>query len=1031
MSIFEITGLAKAGGILSKRIALSDGGSVRSDGSACRMTNGGALRLTFNTDNLQAFADCIANLEPHEAIALGALRDGLPDEVQIVTKAKLNNGTAHPSNAVIARTSDAITFRSDRGAVVLLDCDLKSVPSEVQTRIEACGGLWAALASVIPALMRVGHIVRRSTSAGLYRTDTGERLPGSENRHFYIPVVDGSDIPRFLKTLHDRLWLDSLGWMEISRSGQRLERSLIDYTVRSPERLVFEGAPVLEPSLAQDLASRTPTVTEGPELDTRAACPELTVVEHARLHMLQDTEKHRLRGEVEAVPALLTKEYSETTGCIIAKARHVIERRLTGVLLPDAALEFDDPDLDTRAVAEVLADPDRFVGETLADPLEGVAYGRCKAKIMRRPDGSLWIHSFAHGRSTYELRHNKASVEATVRAAPDQERVDLFVRLLLMADVSAIEEHELRTLVCQLTGTPTRPLDATVKAAREELKQQQLEGERQRRAAERTDPRPQVGAPFADAPWLPEMAVINEVLAASQAAEPPMRDLDGTLISVRSRRIADLHTLTALGANQEESPDIRLPPPEELLLTRLGEIETAELLEHHIDYVDEFGNSVHLRSPFVRHYLVRHDEVLPVATAVTTLPLVLPDGQILSGHGLDREYRTVLRVPEQIDRVVPRVADCSPEAAVEAMRFLADEWLRDVATGYAGKCVAIALALSIMERAILPERPAFMVSAGQRSSGKTTLINMVSTAVLGHRAAAAAWSTDENERRKALLAYFREALPLLAWDNITRGAAISCPSIEKALTAAVYQDRVLGETQICTVFPTTIQVFTGNNITPRGDMVSRSLPLRLSVDRADPENRSFAHPDPIEWTGRHRDSILRALYTILLANPRLRRGSNQPPSNTRFKLWQHLIGSAVEHAAELHVAAVETSSGGCDANCRPVAISFSELFLSGEGDDEQTSALAMVLEALYTRWPEGFGARDVAVFVGQPGESAIEFKAALEQASGKAIKVVTPIVITWRLKALVDQSIEIGDALLVLQYYPANAGGWFSVRRIR
>jgi hypothetical protein len=50
----------------------------------------------------------------------------------------------------------------------------------------------------------------------------------------------------------------------------------------------------------------------------------------------------------------------------------------------------------------VLANPDRFVGETLADPLEGIEYGRCKAKIMRRADGSLWIHSFAHGRTVYE-----------------------------------------------------------------------------------------------------------------------------------------------------------------------------------------------------------------------------------------------------------------------------------------------------------------------------------------------------------------------------------------------------------------------------------------------------------------------------------------------------------------------------------------------------------------------------------------------------------------------------------------------------
>jgi hypothetical protein len=39
--------------------------------------------------------------------------------------------------------------------------------------------------------------------------------------------------------------------------------------------------------------------------------------------------------------------------------------------------------------------PDKFVGETLADPLEGVDYGRCKVKVMRAHDGALVIHSFA------------------------------------------------------------------------------------------------------------------------------------------------------------------------------------------------------------------------------------------------------------------------------------------------------------------------------------------------------------------------------------------------------------------------------------------------------------------------------------------------------------------------------------------------------------------------------------------------------------------------------------------------------------
>src|SRR4051812_49084189 len=52
--------------------------------------------------------------------------------------------------------------------------------------------------------------------------------------------------------------------------------------------------------------------------------------------------------------------------------------------------------------------PSGFIDKTLADPLEGRSYGPCKAKIRVRPDGSLYINSFAHGGMIYELRADEA-----------------------------------------------------------------------------------------------------------------------------------------------------------------------------------------------------------------------------------------------------------------------------------------------------------------------------------------------------------------------------------------------------------------------------------------------------------------------------------------------------------------------------------------------------------------------------------------------------------------------------------------------
>jgi hypothetical protein len=364
------------------------------------------------------------------------------------------------------------------------------------------------------------------------------------------------------------------------------------------------------------------------------------------------------------------------------------------------------------------------------------------------------------------------------------------------------------------------------------------------------------------------------------------------------------------------------------------------------------------------------------------------------------------------------------------MRFLCDEWLVDVSADYAGKCIIIAAALTVVERALLPERPAFFITAGQRGGGKTTTIHMISTAVLGIAACAAAWSSDEDERRKALLSYFSAGLPMLTWDNIARGSTLSCPHIERALTNEFYTDRVLGGTQHRMVLSSTVHFFTGNNISPRGDMASRSLVVRLAVNRPDPENRPFQHPDPLAWTETHRGRILAALFTLLLGNPR-RRGGDHPPPETRFKTWWDIVGSAVENAAQEH-AHLRAAEGPAITPPR-----FKNLFLASESDDEQSASLALVLDVLSRRWPaeeELFQASEVAAFASLAETDSIAFKDALEAAAGRAIKTISAPTINWRLQAITDAPVVVsGDITLVLQYVkPDRAGryGGFKVAQL-
>jgi hypothetical protein len=141
----------------------------------------------------------------------------------------------------------------------------------------------------------------------------------------------------------------------------------------------------------------------------------------------------------------------------LVSAQRLVAARHRGVLLPHVELDFDY--LGLVPVGDVLADPDRFVDETLADPIEGPDYGRCKAMVMRADDGGLFIHSFAHGRSTYDLRHDARSAKAALAHAPAGSEVDFAMVILAVADMEADELADFVTEVAKAAGVGVRAIN--------------------------------------------------------------------------------------------------------------------------------------------------------------------------------------------------------------------------------------------------------------------------------------------------------------------------------------------------------------------------------------------------------------------------------------------------------------------------------------------------------------------------------------------------------------------------------------------
>ena len=197
----------------------------------------------------------------------------------------------------------------------------------------------------------------------------------AQGAHLYLLVEDGGDIERFLGTLHDRCWLAGFGWMIVGRAGQLLERSIVDRTVIHPK-----GWYSREARSSSRRSSRTkPAARQSPPTARHwTPCPPAHHCASSSRSLWTNCGPRKCTGSAMRArrPARRswqnrTQRIAQRTGITIDAARRTVDRQCDGILLPDVELPFDLAEIAGCSVADVIADPDRFVGATLADPLEG------------------------------------------------------------------------------------------------------------------------------------------------------------------------------------------------------------------------------------------------------------------------------------------------------------------------------------------------------------------------------------------------------------------------------------------------------------------------------------------------------------------------------------------------------------------------------------------------------------------------------------------------------------------------------------
>lgn len=386
---------------LSKRYMLKNGELVKESGGM--LIEGEAERI--HLPGLAEFAQLLTSLTPAHALAYGINGH---DHAHVVAKDRLETvgGDRLP---VIARTRDHMAW-PEGGGVLLGDYDSPD-DEESLTPEELLDLLYGAC----PALRGAPHLYRPSASSCIVNTATGEELRGVNGQRVYVLVKDASDIPRAGQVFFDRLWLAGKGGIKISASGGMLLRSPLDASVFQPERLDFAGGAECVPPLTQRLPPPQLFNPDAEPLDTRAALPDLTAVEQAKVVELQTAAKALCAPQAATVRARwtearlneLAKRHPNTPK---ARLREVVKQATEGRVLGPEFILYDSG-MQAISVAELLADPGRWHGHYLRDPLEP-EYGSSVAWVNLQGKGGPYIFSHAHGlNARYELSLARATIE--------------------------------------------------------------------------------------------------------------------------------------------------------------------------------------------------------------------------------------------------------------------------------------------------------------------------------------------------------------------------------------------------------------------------------------------------------------------------------------------------------------------------------------------------------------------------------------------------------------------------------------------
>lgn len=302
---------------------------------------------------------------------------------------------------------------------------------------------------------------------------------------------------------------------------------------------------------------------------------------------------------------------------------------------------------------------------------------------------------------------------------------------------------------------------------------------------------------------------------------------------------------------------------------------------------------VHPPVSVVRAVLAAPSYPVPLVERLVTVPVFAPDGSLITEPGYSSGGKLYLSPSVS----VPPVPSSPSSDDLDRAKATIEDVLADFPfVTPADKAHTIAtMLLPLIRSKISGPTPMTLINAPAKGTGKSLLAEVIRTpstptggVMTGGR--------DRDEWRKRITSSLRGGTTVITLDNLH--GHLDSEALAAVLTSTIWEDRILGASEIATLPNQALWLATGNGVTLSDELRRRTVPILLDAGVEEPHLRAvtgWRHPDLKTWVQDHRADLVWSELVIVQAWI----AAGEPAGSRSlgsFESWASIMGGILETA---------------------------------------------------------------------------------------------------------------------------------------